>query len=145
MASLEEIRKMFSQQPRERKGKDVKDLYKDYKRKFKKEPLSEEETITFCFPKCYELSKMENTINVAIEQYRNKERFVVFNLDRDAILLFGKHKGKTLSSIFLLDKSYLDWMISQNFEKRLLDIVQHIKLHPNWLNELGLFEIKKKV
>jgi uncharacterized protein (DUF3820 family) len=43
----------------------------------------------------------------------------------DAVLLFGKHKGKEVSTLAKKEPGYLSWMLRQEFPEELLEIVHY--------------------
>lgn len=51
---------------------------------------------------------------------------------KDAVLGFGKHKGKRLTDIVQVDKGYLEWMLKSpgDFARELLDVVRYVVNNP---------------
>ncbi len=43
----------------------------------------------------------------------------------DAVLKFGKHKGKQISELIKTNPGYLDWMSRQDFPDELKDVIRH--------------------
>lgn len=59
------------------------------------------------------------------------------NIDGDdAVLKFGKHKGKSISELANSQSGYLDWILRQEFPEELKDVVVHQKRL--LVNTLGL-------
>lgn len=44
----------------------------------------------------------------------------------DALILFGKHKGKRVSDIAKQDAAYLNWILEEDFSKELKGIVRYV-------------------
>lgn len=45
---------------------------------------------------------------------------------KDAMIEFGKHKGRTLSDIEKRDRTYLKWMLTEEFPRDLKDVCRHL-------------------
>lgn len=52
-------------------------------------------------------------------------RFRVSEDGDDAMLLFGKHNGSNVSDLATANPGYLRWMETQEFPKKLIEIVKH--------------------
>lgn len=54
-------------------------------------------------------------------------RYTISMDGKDAVINFGKHKGKTLTSLAAgPDRSYLDWMLNEGFPDDLKNVIKHI-------------------
>jgi uncharacterized protein (DUF3820 family) len=52
-------------------------------------------------------------------------RFTISTDGTDALLKFGKHKGKTVSKIYEEDPHYLNWILRSDFPEELKDVIRY--------------------
>lgn len=55
-------------------------------------------------------------------------------VDGKIIMLFGKHKDKDIIEVAKEDLGYLEWLLKNNFERTLKDIIRKVikKVYPDW-------------
>lgn len=53
---------------------------------------------------------------------------IMFNSNNEEVFNFGKHKGKTVSSVFNNEPSYYDWMMQGDFPRQTKQIITAIRL-----------------
>lgn len=53
---------------------------------------------------------------------------IVYNEKGEEVFNFGKHKGKVVTAIFDLDKSYYDWMMKGDFSTNTKNVITQIRL-----------------
>lgn len=56
-----------------------------------------------------------------------KPKYKIDTTGTDALISFGKHRGKTLSEIGKKDFTYLDFIIKDDFPADLKDVARHVK------------------
>lgn len=108
MPDLKDIRRML-------RGEEVEGIAPEPSRVARPRPKDSDPRLS---PSSVDLEKM--TVRSA--------RYTVSTDGRDAVLNFGKHKGKTLSLLALSsDASYLDWILGQEFPEELKGIVRSVQ------------------
>ncbi len=54
---------------------------------------------------------------------------IILNDKDEAVFNFGKHKGKTVESVFTSDPSYYSWMMNGDFTLDTKQVITEIKLN----------------
>lgn len=80
--------------------------------------------IEFVFPGGYSSTVKSHVSLLALRQYKRRQRYLTFNDEMDAVIMFGKHKGKTVSVIHWEAPDYLRWMTTQDFDPALMDVIK---------------------
>ena len=111
MSSINELRERFSFPPGQ-------------KRKQKKETKDKEKSKDYLHELLlYGYSKQEIAVLRGIKKSKISKKYVATKKGDDAVLFFGKHQDRSISMIKEEEPSYLVWMLKQDFDQELLDIV----------------------
>lgn len=91
----------------------------------------------FVFPGGYSSTVKSHVSLLALRQYKRRQRYLVFNEEMDAVIMFGKHKGKTVSVIHWEAPDYLRWMTTQDFDPALIDVIKKwIRPPEQWMKDI---------
>lgn len=72
-----------------------------------------------------DMRKMRKAVKRRAVPAKTSGKFKISADGEDAVLLFGKHKGKEVSLLAKKEPDYLKWMQRQEFPEELLSVVQH--------------------
>lgn len=74
-------------------------------------------------------TKLAESLKSSVKERKKKSivgKYTISIDGRDAMIEFGKHKGRTLSDISEMDRSYLKWMLGETFPKDLKDVCEYL-------------------
>jgi hypothetical protein len=54
------------------------------------------------------------------------QKYKISSDGQDALLKFGKHTGKTVSSVARKDPGYLEWILNGDFDAPLKDVAKYV-------------------
>jgi len=77
---------------------------------------------------------LENDVKF-LSDFSSRSKFVdyagriILNEKDEAVFNFGKHKGKTVESVFAADPSYYSWMMNGDFTLDTKQVITELKLN----------------
>lgn len=74
-------------------------------------------------------TKLSESLKSSVEERKKKAivgKYTISIDGKDAMIEFGKHKGTPLSDIAKIDRTYLKWMLTEEFPRDLKDVCRYL-------------------